>query len=172
MPTPQFIVDIREKIGHDLLWLPGTTSVVLRERDCDSSTLEVLLVQRSDNGEWTPITGICEPGEEAHVTAAREVLEETGVAVDVEAVIGVVTIPPLVHANGDKASYLSVWFRCCPKGSTAAHVADDESSNVAWVPVNELPPMLHRFEAPIHAAVEHYRNPSDFTVVMGMPPEA
>ena len=40
----------------------------------------MLLVKRSDNGAWTPVTGIVDPGEEPAVAAAREALEETGVA--------------------------------------------------------------------------------------------
>ena len=37
------------------------------------------MVKRSDNGEWTPVTGIVDPGEEPAVGAVREALEETGV---------------------------------------------------------------------------------------------
>ncbi|MBA2773338.1 MAG: DNA mismatch repair protein MutT, partial [Nocardioidaceae bacterium] len=39
MPIPDFIVRLRQKVGHDLLWLPGVTAVVLRGE-------EVLLVRR------------------------------------------------------------------------------------------------------------------------------
>lgn len=53
--TPEFIVEMRKKIGHDLLWLPGCTAVVIHEG-------KVLLGQRSDNGNWGLITGIVEPG--------------------------------------------------------------------------------------------------------------
>lgn len=56
MPIPEFIVRLRHKIGHDPLWLPGTTAVVL---DGD----RVLLVRRSDNGAWGPVTGVVDPGE-------------------------------------------------------------------------------------------------------------
>ncbi len=30
MATPDFILRLRESVGHALLWLPGTTAVVLR----------------------------------------------------------------------------------------------------------------------------------------------
>ena len=42
---------------------------------------EILLTERADNGEWAPVTGILDPGEEPAVGAAREALEETGVVV-------------------------------------------------------------------------------------------
>ena len=61
MPTPEFVLALREKIGHDLLWLPAVTAVVLRE---DGS---VLLARRSDNGNWGLVSGIVEPGEEPAV---------------------------------------------------------------------------------------------------------
>jgi 8-oxo-dGTP pyrophosphatase MutT (NUDIX family) len=57
MPTPEFIVELRKEIGHDLLWLPGVTGVVL---DADD---RVLLVRRADDGRWTLVSGVLEPGE-------------------------------------------------------------------------------------------------------------
>jgi 8-oxo-dGTP pyrophosphatase MutT (NUDIX family) len=72
MPVPDFIVELRRKVGHAPLWLPGTTAVVIRGQ-------EVLLVKRSDNGAWTAVTGIVEPGENPADCAVREVLEETGI---------------------------------------------------------------------------------------------
>ena len=74
MPIPDFVRDLRRHIGTAELWLPGVTAVVRRGDD-------VLLVQRSDTGEWAPVTGIVDPGEDPGVAARREVLEETGVAV-------------------------------------------------------------------------------------------
>ena len=62
MSTPEYILSLREKIGHDLLWLPGATAVVLHEG-------RILLGRRSDNGNWAPITGIVDPGEEPAATA-------------------------------------------------------------------------------------------------------
>jgi 8-oxo-dGTP pyrophosphatase MutT (NUDIX family) len=69
VPFPTFVLRLRASIGHDPLWLPGVTAVVLHETD-------VLLVRRSDNGSWAPITGIVDPGEHPAHAAVREVLEE------------------------------------------------------------------------------------------------
>ena len=57
MPTPDFVLALREKVGTALLWLPAVTAVVLRGQ-------EVLLVRRADTGAWTPVTGIVDPGEQ------------------------------------------------------------------------------------------------------------
>ena len=101
---------------------------------------EILLVRRADNGEWTPITGIPEPGEEPGRAAAREALEETGVEVRVDRLASTSAHPGVVHANGDRASYLDLTF-ACTYVSGEAHVADDESRDVRWFPQDALPEM-------------------------------
>ena len=55
MPTPDFVLDLRRKIGTAPLPLVGVTAVVLRDGN-------VLLGRRSDNGHLTPVTGIVDPG--------------------------------------------------------------------------------------------------------------
>jgi len=147
VPTPEFILRLREKIGHDLLWLPGVTAVVLHED-------RVLLVRRSDNGEWTPVTGIVDPGEHPSRTAEREVLEETGVRCSVEALVGVSVTEPMVYVNGDRAQYLDHTFRCHYLGGSA-HAADDESYEAAWFPLDRLPPMRADLAQRIRTAQEH-----------------
>jgi 8-oxo-dGTP pyrophosphatase MutT (NUDIX family) len=137
MPIPDFIVEIRKMVGQHELWMPGITAVVTRQVDTGT---EVLLVQRADNGEWTPITGIPEVGEEPAVAAAREVLEETGVVVRVDRLASTSAHPGIVHANGDRAAYLDLTF-ACGYVSGEAHVADDESSDVRWFPLTAMPTM-------------------------------
>ena len=133
MPIPEFILRLREKVGHDLLWLPGVTAIVLDGE-------EVLLVRRSNTGEWAPVTGIVDPGEHPARTAMREVLEETGVSCAVDALVSVNVTEPTVHANGDRAQYLDHTFRCRYLGGVA-YVADDESSQVGWFHLERLPAM-------------------------------
>ncbi|GAB3030788.1 hypothetical protein GCM10011376_23710 [Nocardioides flavus (ex Wang et al. 2016)] len=149
-PVPDFVVAIREKIGSDHpLWLPAVTAVVRRGE-------EVLLVRRSDNGRWTPVTGIVDPGEEPALAAAREVTEETGVRVRVDRLASTGAHPELVHANGDRAAYLDLTFACTWLEGEA-HVADDESSEVRWWPVTGLPPMSEVMVARIDAALSDER---------------
>lgn len=147
MPVPDFIVRLRQKIGHDALWLPGVTAVVLRGD-------EVLLVKRSDNGQWAPVTGIVDPGEHPAVSAIREVLEETGVEAAVESLVWVNVTRPVVHANGDHAQYLDHTFKCRYVGGEA-HVADDESEAVGWFPVTNLPEMTPALTERIVTALHH-----------------
>ncbi|MBL0749871.1 DUF429 domain-containing protein [Nocardioides baculatus] len=149
-PVPDFVVAIRRKIGSDHpLWLPAVTAVVLRGD-------EVLLVRRSDNGRWTPVTGIVDPGEEPAVAAAREVIEETGVRARVDRLASTAAHPEITHANGDRAAYLDLTFACTWLEGEA-HVADDESSDVRWWPLASLPPMTDLMLGRIAAATSDER---------------
>ena len=165
MPIPPFVALLRRKIGHDLLWMPGITAVVLRERqgrpghtstatdavDPDPS-LEVLLIKRSDTGAWTPVTGITDPGEQPHLTAEREVLEEASVVARVERLVWVSSGSPMVHQNGDRAQYLDHTFRCRWVSGDPAP-GDDEASEAAWFPLDALPEMSTRSTERIACAV-------------------
>ncbi len=137
MPVPDFILELRRHVGQAELWLPGITAVVRRGTGAD---LELLLVRRSDNGAWTPVTGIVDPGEDPGVAARREALEEAGVEVSVDRLAAVLAQPPHTHVNGDRAIYLDHTFACTWLGGDA-HPADDESSEVGWFGVDDLPPM-------------------------------
>ncbi len=131
MATPDFVLALREKIGHDELWLPGVTAVVLRGS-------EVLLVRRADSGAWTPVTGIVDPGEEPAVAAEREVLEEANVVAHVESLSWVKVIDPVTYPNGDRSRYLDLVFRC-GWVSGEPFPADGENTEAAWFALGSLP---------------------------------
>ena len=131
MPIPEFIVELRRLVGHTELWLPGVTAVVRRGE-------HLLLVRRRDNGEWAPVTGIVDPGEEPAVCAAREAMEETGVEIRVDRLAATGVASEVTYPNGDRAIYLDLTFACTWL-SGEAHVADDESTDVRWWPVDALP---------------------------------
>ncbi|KRE60899.1 NUDIX domain-containing protein [Nostocoides sp. Soil756] len=147
MATPDFILALRERIGHELLWLPGTTAVVLRGD-------EVLLVRRADTGEWTPVTGICDPGEHPATTAVRECLEETGVRCAVDGLAWVSVTRVFEYPNGDRSQYLDHVFRCRYEAGEA-HVGDDESSEVGWFGLETMPPMAPEYVERVRVAVAY-----------------
>ncbi len=171
MPIPDFIVETRKKIGTDLMWLPSVCAVVLRDaqQQSDWAVPEVLLVKRADNGQWTPVTGIADPGEEAHDCAVREVAEETGVAVRPAAIIGVGAIGPVTHSNGDLASYMTVQLRMEPLDPQAQPVVgDDESLEVDWFPISQMPVTDPKWRLVIADAAAQRRHPEGFAPRMGL----
>jgi 8-oxo-dGTP pyrophosphatase MutT (NUDIX family) len=133
MPIPEFVVELRRHIGQVPLWLPGATAVVIRNQ-------QVLLIKRSDNLAWAPVTGIVEPGENPADCAVREVLEETGIHVVARRLALVSVSHPIVHANGDHAQYLDLVFRM-DWVSREPFPADDESLDARWVDLAQLPEM-------------------------------
>lgn len=135
MPVPEFVTRLRAGVGHDLLWLPGVSGVVLDDED------RLLLGRRADNGQWAVPSGILEPGEQPAVGLAREVLEETGVEVAVLAVTALASGDVVRYPNADVAQYLDLCFWCRPVGGEA-HVGDDESLEVGWFAVDALPGTL------------------------------
>ena len=150
MATPDFVLDLRAKIGHDLLWLSGVTAVVLREA---LAGREVLLVRRADTGAWTPVTGIIDPGEQPAVAGAREVLEEAGVVAVPEALTSVSAGRPLQYPNGDRSQYLDLTFRFAYV-SGEPHPADGENTDARWFATDALPPMSQDMAARVASAVE------------------
>ncbi|MFF7178637.1 NUDIX domain-containing protein [Streptomyces sp. NPDC008121] len=138
MGTPDFIRELRATAGHQLLFLPGVSVVVFDDRG------RVLLGRRADNGLWSIIGGIVEPGEQPADCAVREVYEETAVRCEVERVVLVETLrKPVVYANGDQCQFMDISFRCRAVGGEA-RVNDEESTEVGWFEVDRLPE-LKRF---------------------------
>ena len=69
-----YVAEIREKIGHDLLVLVGANVIIYNDHH------EYLLQQRA-NGNWGLMGGIMEVGESLEDTAIREVQEESGLVI-------------------------------------------------------------------------------------------
>ncbi|MCY0946565.1 NUDIX hydrolase [Streptomyces antarcticus] len=146
MTTPDFIRAIRATAGHQLLLLPGVTAIVLDDRG------RVLLGRRSDNGRWSVVGGISEPGEQPAETAVREVFEETAVTCVPERVVLVQMLAPVTYPNGDVCQFQDITFRCRATGGDA-RANDSESLEAAWFEVDALPP-LERFSLDrIHQAL-------------------
>ncbi|RKE63523.1 NUDIX domain-containing protein [Microbacterium sp. AG238] len=130
MATPDFVLDLREKIGTAPLPLVGVTAVVFRDE-------KVLLGKRADNGSWQPVSGIVDPGEEPADAAVRECLEEAGVVVRAERLALVHQIPRIVYANGDQVDYLDLVFRCSWV-SGDPHPADGELTEVGFYDLGQM----------------------------------
>ena len=148
MPIPDFIVELRRKIGTDLLWLPGVTAVVFDERQ------RVLLTYRADDPRWHLVSGILEPGEQPVHGVVREVREETGVEAEVQRMSSCWAGDPLViPSNGDRCQFLDLSFRCRWL-SGVPRPADDENTDVRWFALDELPPLKDTVLRRIEHALE------------------
>ncbi|MDC4232275.1 NUDIX domain-containing protein [Actinomyces sp. B33] len=164
MTTPDFVLELRRHVGHAPLWMPGCTAVVLRPADSapaapgwslgdlDARDVEVLCVRRADDGAWTPVTGIVDPGEEPAAAAEREVLEEADVRARAVRLLGVEVVGPVTYGNGDVTTYLDVAFACEWEGGRP-RPADGENTEARFVRADRLPEMNARFTRTVARAL-------------------
>lgn len=148
MPVPEYIRIMRQKIGNDLLYVPGVVAVVI------NAAGEVLLQRRSDNGQWNITSGILEPGEEPADCAAREVWEEAGIRARPVRLSGVFADPDTIvrYPNGDQCRFLTLVFRCEPLGGIPT-INDEESLEIAYFAPEALPDLSPRHLRYLHAAL-------------------
>jgi 8-oxo-dGTP diphosphatase len=140
VPTPDYIAAIRRVYGQGRLLLPGVSAVVLRA-DLEPGRLHLLLTRRSDTGRWSLPAGIVEPFEQPAAAMLRELVEETRITAEVERLALLRTDPDVVYPNGDICQFVAMCFRC-RYVSGEAQVGDEESTEVAWFPADELPEEL------------------------------
>jgi 8-oxo-dGTP diphosphatase len=140
VPTPDYIATIRRVYGQGRLLLPGVSAVVLRT-DLEPGRVHILLTRRSDTGRWSLPAGIVEPFEQPAAAILRELLEETRITADVERLALLRTDPDVVYPNGDRCQFVAMCFRC-RYVSGEAQVGDEESTEVAWFPADDLPDEL------------------------------
>jgi len=131
MPASAYVRDLRAKVGSEMIMFPGVSAAVFNDAG------EILLGQRSDNGRWSLIAGMVDPGEQPADAITREVREETGVEVAIDRIAGV-ALHQVAYPHGDLCQYMNTWFRCRAVGGEA-RVNDDESLAVAWFALDALP---------------------------------
>ncbi len=126
------IEQVRPLIGNALYVGAGAIAVVQR------SDGKLLVVRRVDNGEWSLPGGFLHLGENASNAAQREVLEETGLYIQIQRLMGVFS-PAYnwVYPNGDQVHAVVSVFKASPTGGRekADHV---ETSQVGWMHPQEL----------------------------------
>jgi ADP-ribose pyrophosphatase YjhB (NUDIX family) len=93
-----------------------------------------LLTQEKKYGEsWSIPGGRVEAGESLHQAAVREVLEETGVPIQLEGVLRV------EHAPSATGARVRVIYIASPADDSAPKsVPDDESLGAAWLTLDEI----------------------------------
>ncbi|GLX18503.1 NUDIX hydrolase [Streptomyces lavendulae subsp. lavendulae] len=88
----------------------------------------LLAIRRADNGTWEPPGGVLELAETPEDGLQREVLEETGIHVEVDRLTG-------VYKNVT-AGVVALVFRCKPSGGTER--LSGETTAVQWLTPHEV----------------------------------
>lgn len=98
----------------------------------------LLMIRRTDNDRYAIPGGQQEVGETLAEAATREVLEETGINVEITGLIGLYSNPAHVIAydDGEVRQEFSICFRAQPLGGELR--TSSESKEVHWVAPDEL----------------------------------
>ena len=121
----------------------------------DDGRDHLLLIQRSDNGNWALPGGAMDLGETIVDAAVREVLEETGVTCTVTGLVGIYTNPNHVleyTSNGEVRQEFSIVFTAVPTGGEPT--PSSESTRVEWVPTARLDD--YAFHSSMRMRIDHY----------------
>jgi 8-oxo-dGTP pyrophosphatase MutT (NUDIX family) len=119
---------------------------------------EILMIQRSDNGNWALPGGAIDLGESMSQAAVRETKEETGIDCEILDVIGIYTDPKhiiLYTSNGEARQEFSILLRGRATGGVPT--TSSESTQVHWVPRAQISGL--QMDRSMQRRIAHYLNP-------------
>ncbi|MFR9749662.1 NUDIX domain-containing protein [Nocardia sp. 004] len=128
---------VRERVGHQPIQLTFAAACIL-----DAG--RVLLQCRGDDTMWCFPGGAVELGESIEDAVRREVIEETGFDIEVDAVQGIYSRYWHTYPNGDIAQPITTFLRCSIiGGALSAH--DPETIDLRFCRLDTLPgPMMNQ----------------------------
>ena len=100
---------------------------------------DILMIRRSDNGNWALPGGAIDLGESLKQAAARETLEETGVRCEITGLVGIYTDPKHVifyTSNGEARQEFSIVLTA--RAVDGEPTPSSESTEVRWVPRDQV----------------------------------
>jgi ADP-ribose pyrophosphatase YjhB (NUDIX family) len=116
---------------------------------------EILMIRRSDNGNWAVPGGAIDLGESMSQAALRETKEESGIDCEILDVIGIYTNPKHIifyTSNGEARQEFSILLRARATGGTPA--ASSESSEVRWIPQADIGGL--QMDRSMRRRIDHY----------------
>lgn len=100
---------------------------------------EILLIRRSDNGNWALPGGAVDLGESVAQAGVRETREESGIECEITGLVGIYSDPRHVivyTSNGEARQEFSIVLTGCPVGGQPMPSA--ESVEVRWILPSEV----------------------------------
>ena len=113
--------------------VPSVNTIVRNDRG------DILLIRRTDNGNWSLPGGAMDLGESVGQAAVRETLEETGITTELTGISGIYSNPRhLVEytSDGEVRQEFSIVFTGRPVSGDPT--PSDESSEVVWLGLDRL----------------------------------
>jgi ADP-ribose pyrophosphatase YjhB (NUDIX family) len=100
---------------------------------------EILLIRRTDNGNWALPGGAIDLGESVAQAAVRETIEESGIECAITGIVGIYSDPRhviLYTSNGEARQEFSIVLTARPLGGQPT--PSSESSEVRWIAVSDV----------------------------------
>ena len=100
---------------------------------------DILMIRRTDNGNWALPGGAIDLGESVAQAAVRETLEESGIACEITGIVGIYSDPRhviLYTSNDEVRQEFSIVLTA--RALRGQPTPSSESSDVRWVPVTEV----------------------------------
>ena len=134
LQTMNYINFLREHVGNQPLIMVGSTVLVFDAQD------RLLMMKRSDNGNWGVPGGAMELGESTEETARRELLEETSLEVDELILFDVFSGKELYYRypGGEEVYNVSVVY-LARNTKEIVNFSDGEHSDFQYFDLGQLP---------------------------------
>jgi ADP-ribose pyrophosphatase YjhB (NUDIX family) len=145
---------------HDPDAPPATSIVPSVNVAVTNDADDILLIRRSDNGNWALPGGAVDLGESLAQAAVRETKEESGIDCEITGLTGIYTDPGhviLYTRNGEVRQEFSVVLAARATGGQPT--PSSETSEVRWVPLGEAG--TFQMDSSMRLRVQHYAERRD-----------
>ncbi|NDU75686.1 NUDIX domain-containing protein [Actinomadura sp. DSM 109109] len=125
---------------------------------------EILMIRRTDNGNWALPGGAIDLGESVTQAAIRETKEETGIDVEITGLVGIYSDPKhVIHytSNDEVRQEFSIMVTGRSTGGRLA--SSDESEEVRWIALNAV--ALLRLDRSMRLRIDDYLSPKDKPII-------
>lgn len=150
-----YILQLRQYIGHRPILLVGAAMLVVDEQD------RLLMMKRSDNQCWGIPGGAIEPGETLEIAVKRETFEETNLEISEMSLFGAFSGPELhyKYPNGDEVFNVSVVY--LSRKWRGRIKLNDEHSEWKWFTASDIPESISPPIKPVIAQFKSKSNPTE-----------
>ncbi|WP_420643853.1 NUDIX domain-containing protein [Candidatus Leptofilum sp.] len=121
-----------ERVGKQGRLAIGCSAAVFDDQN------QILLIRRADNGLWAVPGGYMEAGESLTEACAREVLEETGLRIQVQRLISVYTNPHLLLKYSDGNRWQLTILHFAAKSLSGELTTGNETLDVRFFAQGEI----------------------------------
>lgn len=126
------ILHYGDRIAKNGIIQPGCSAIIYHD-----AGEKVLLTQRTDNGRWCLPGGRLDSGESVEECCVREVLEETGLIVEVKKMVGVYSNPHmLIEYTDNSVQILGLCFEAVVTGGDLR--LSDETTAYGYFSLEEM----------------------------------